>query len=121
MDKRYQDNDIQSISIGHSGELKISVGQDLYVQLKGQENKGKQKITVTKILRDESNHFYFGILAYAVYITFGDEKEHLWQSFEGVPVRITYNLIYNEVRNDRGKGVSDSSDEEEEEETTGWN
>jgi hypothetical protein len=117
MDKRYQDLDIQSLSIGLSGELKISVGQTFHVQLKGQEAKGKQEIKVSKILRDESNHFYFGVLAYSIYVVING-KEQIWQSMEGVPVRVTYNLIYpeNEVYNNSGSGFSHGRNGQEEEE-----
>lgn len=119
MEKRYRDSDIQSISIGLSGEYKINVGQVFRVQLKGQENSGKQEVKVTKIIRDEANFHYFNILSYAVYVSFQDQ-EHLWQSIEGVPVRVTYNLIY-EIHNNSPESVLDGRHgQEEDEEDRGY-
>lgn len=120
MDKRYSDLDIQSISIGLSGELKLSVGQIMNVQLKGQENKGKQPIKITRIIRDESNHFYFGKVCWAIYAEFNG-SEFCWQSMEDVPVRVTYNIVYDEIHNNGRPGVSDSRDGEEEEEEASGN
>ncbi len=117
MDKRYTDLDIVAINIGPNGELKFSVGQIAYIQLKGQEDKGKQPIKITKIIRDEANHFYFGRVAWAIYAEFNG-IEFCWQSVEGVPVRLIYNISYDEVHNNSGQGVSNSRNGQEEKEET---
>lgn len=82
MDKLYSDLIIHSISYK-------TISRDVTFSVGGFASAGNLKIT--RILRDEDNHGFYGELMYAVFAEGRDGKEFLWKSIpQGANPVITY-------------------------------
>lgn len=86
MDKADTGLSIHSILVGSNPKdcLRWDVGQLV----------GKDKsLKITAIIHDDANFAIYGVKRYLIYVTKGGaEEDHLWRSYEGMPVSCLYDI-----------------------------
>lgn len=80
MDKT-QAGDIRKITIG---DLK----NGFCFQVNQTVPAGDNPLTITKIIRDENNFYFFGCIQYQIYAKLKDEPQFVWKYFENQPVYV---------------------------------
>lgn len=78
--------DIRKITIGDVKEgFSFKVGQEIML--------GKDKIFISKIVRNEDSFFIFGSIIYLIYAKGVDGNEFVWNYIENQPVRVECNIM----------------------------
>lgn len=49
-------------------------------------------LTISTIVRDENNFYFFGNVRYVVYVKNKDGVECIWRTYENMPAAVTYEI-----------------------------